>query len=262
MDWISIACGAWLAAAVLSGLWSRASNAERSVLQRRSPGTRLRFFLPWPQRDLYAAHDAPALRGLRRRSLLCVGVFFLLPFLALLLLRGAPPIGGSGVPEKYLESIERESALKAGKAAGGELHAFPPPASTENTREEAPATKEGTRTVVGATAPPGEALSPQEKLAESRTPMQLYGTAKVHVVYEKNYEDIIGVGVDDVKPGSFWERIGARSGDIILKFNGKTVESPQATVDLLNLISRGRELQLTVRGADKKIRILEFVPPG
>lgn len=261
MDWISIALGAWLAAILVSILWGRASDSEKTALGKYPAGARGRLFLPGPWKSRFQPEDVPGLTPLRRKSLLTLALVVLVPLLLFSLRSLRPGEEGTGArqavrtgpetPAGPLETTPDRKAADAGPADAAPGDAGAPPAA-EGGKEEGP------RTVVG------EGLFDPEApmtLAQSRTPTRLYGTAKVRPVYDTKTGEVNGVRIKKITPGSFWERIGARSGDIIIQFNGQEVDGAQATVNLMNAISRGKTLRLLVRDNKGRNRILNFEAP-
>jgi type II secretory pathway component PulC len=99
----------------------------------------------------------------------------------------------------------------------------------------------------------------QEALSEHRTPTRLYADARVRPVYAN--EDLLGVKVLGIVPGSFWDQVGFREGDVVLEVNGELVDDPTASVHFMNSLSRQHELILRVRGEDGEERILEHRLP-
>lgn len=107
--------------------------------------------------------------------------------------------------------------------------------------------------------PPPPGAKPWEDeaaLEESRTQKNLYKSAKVSAVYAN--EDLLGVRIRNVAPGSFWSRVGFRHGDVILEANGELMDSPQASVNFMNALATSYVLIVRVRGEDGEERMLEF----
>lgn len=100
---------------------------------------------------------------------------------------------------------------------------------------------------------------PEPSLAEKRTQPALFGDAKVTAVYEGH--DVRGVRVQNVGPGSFWDLVGVRSGDVVIAHNGALVDTPTAMVALLNSLERDLVIRLRVRGLDDEERTLYYSAP-
>ena len=108
-------------------------------------------------------------------------------------------------------------------------------------------------------AGPGAGAAPEESLAGTRTPIRLFGSARVAPRYQGGV--MLGVEVADVQPGSFWERIGVRSGDLIFEANGERIDDPEASIALLRSLEGAQALRIWVRGADGRERYLLYDAP-
>ena len=93
-------------------------------------------------------------------------------------------------------------------------------------------------------------------LAEKRSQPALFATAKVTAVYEGH--DVRGVRIENVGPGSFWDVVGVRSGDVVIAHNGARIDTPAAMVALLNSMERDAVIRLRVRGTDEDERTLYY----
>lgn len=96
---------------------------------------------------------------------------------------------------------------------------------------------------------------------EMRTPPRLYGGAKVEPLYDLRSDALQGVRLSKVREGSFWEVLGVREGDVVLALNGTSMDSPAASVMLMNALSLDPVLILQVRGEDGRERFLEYRSP-
>ena len=106
-----------------------------------------------------------------------------------------------------------------------------------------------------------ETSVPKDPLKEARKPTRLYRDARIQPVYDLASNRVEGVRIVDVAPDSFWNEIGVRSHDVILEFNGFLIETPSATVALMNAMSEGQSLSLRIRGAEGRIRFAEYRTP-
>ncbi|MAI25649.1 MAG: hypothetical protein CMN75_06410 [Spirochaeta sp.] len=117
------------------------------------------------------------------------------------------------------------------------------------------------RSATKTTHPPEETSDPKDPVKESRKPTRLYRDARIQPVYDLASNRVEGVRIVDVAPNSFWSEIGVRSHDVILEFNGFLIETPSATVALMNAVSEGQSLSLRIRGAEGRIRFAEYRTP-
>ena len=98
----------------------------------------------------------------------------------------------------------------------------------------------------------------KNEIQEARRPVRLYGDARIQPVYDLATNRVEGVRIVDVAPGSFWSELGVRSHDVILEFNGLLIETPSATVALMNAVSEAHRLSLRIRSAEGEIRFAEY----
>ena len=105
------------------------------------------------------------------------------------------------------------------------------------------------------------ALDDDMALSEGRRQVRLFGSANVKTVYDKSYREIVGVQVSNIKPGSFWETLGIRNGDVIVELNNRLIDNVEAGNNLMNSLGQEQVLHLRVRGADGKERFLDYVTP-
>jgi len=94
-----------------------------------------------------------------------------------------------------------------------------------------------------------------------RSPPGLYGGAKVEPLYDLRSDAVQGVRVSRIQEGSFWELVGLKERDVVLEINGQLVDSPDASVTLMNSLSREPVLILRLRGEDGTERFLEYRSP-
>ena len=98
----------------------------------------------------------------------------------------------------------------------------------------------------------------KEAIQEARTPIRLYRDARVQPIYDLATNQVKGVRILDVQPGSFWAEMDVRSHDVVVEFNGSLVDSPASTVALMKAMSQGQGLSLRLRGADGEERFAEY----
>ena len=99
-------------------------------------------------------------------------------------------------------------------------------------------------------------------LSPARTKVRLYGNAKIKPLYNLRNNEIDGVEVSGVAPGSFWDELGIDDGDVILELNGQLINSPAASVELMNQFSRGYVLNLRLRTAEGNERFIDYRTPA
>ncbi|MCS5637031.1 MAG: hypothetical protein NZ990_10980 [Myxococcota bacterium] len=113
-------------------------------------------------------------------------------------------------------------------------------------------------------APPATAeihTGDEEALSPTRTAVRLYGNAKVRPLYNLHDNTIAGVEISNVAPGSFWDELGVGNGDVILELNGEVIDTPAASVELMNQFSRGFVLNLRLRTAEGLERFIDYRTP-
>jgi type II secretory pathway component PulC len=111
---------------------------------------------------------------------------------------------------------------------------------------------------------PSDEASPSVKVADKdgqgpRSHIRLYGTAKVSAVYQGH--EFVGVRLENIKAGSFWELIGVQDGDVVLEVHGQRMDDPAVGVALINSVSSDSEAKLRVRGIDGSQRYIEYFAP-
>jgi type II secretory pathway component PulC len=99
-------------------------------------------------------------------------------------------------------------------------------------------------------------------LSPARTKVRLYGNARIKPLYNLRNNEIDGVQVSGVAPGSFWDELGIDDGDVILELNGELINTPAASVELMNQFSRGYVLNLRLRTAEGNERFIDYRTPS
>ena len=183
-------------------------------------------------------------RKIRRRALLG-GLLALAPLPIWFALSGNAPAGDA--PEEL--AIEQEVDADEGPAA--RLQEKP---AEEKVLVRTYRRKEGDR------GPP-EVIEEYrvETLEEKRDPIRLYGTAKVAAKYD--IDQLLGITITNIQPGSFWEMVGFRDGDFILEANGELMDNPNTSVAFMNSMHDAPEVIVRVRGADDVERTLLYTAP-
>lgn len=98
-------------------------------------------------------------------------------------------------------------------------------------------------------------------LSPTRTAVRLYGNARVKPLYNLHDSTLNGVQISNVTPGSFWEELGVEDGDIILELNGELIDTPAASVKLMNEISRAYVLNLRLQTLEGNERFIDYRTP-
>jgi hypothetical protein len=266
MSWTLITAVAWLVAVLVVYAWSRPSEPEKAVLSRYPPAARLLLFNPLSQgwREMLNAADSSALGGLRRRSVLSVTAVVLLSagwIVTSRVLPGrAPQVARAPgrVEPRAMAPIPRPEKREAFlppqpvKPKASPLPPRPVAPALPGPPDEKPDDSATTHTVT---------LSDDKALSEPRKLVRLFGAANVKPLYDSSYKKILGVQVNHIKPGTFWQTLGIRNGDVIVEFNGELVDNTEASNHLMTALGQEQVLHLRVRGADGKERYLDYETP-
>lgn len=238
----------WLLWAVALVFWCRPNEPERRLLAGHGLASLLLNLLPFSRGpDQLRRVDRRRFVSVRRRAWLAAAGM-VLPLLLLSLLvphseqvprPSGPVLLAKRVPTPLPSTPEVEPARE--QPGVKRLPARPKPAVSER----------GWITVT---------QEDQEALSRERAPTRLYAEARVRPLYAN--EDLRGVQILGVTPGSFWDEVGFRDGDVVLEVNGELVDDPSASVYLMNSLSREYELILRVRGEDGYERILQHLSPA
>jgi membrane-associated protease RseP (regulator of RpoE activity) len=258
----------WVVAVLAAYIWSRPSGSEQAVLSRYPRRARVLFFIPFSQgwQQMLNSRDCSALSGLRRRSLLSVLGVALLALAGIALARYGP-VGGVNPAKQPAQAVQKEAAPipqkreafvppEPGEEKAGQMQVRrPAPAGKPPASEEVPKPPENqgaTHTVT---------LDDDRALSEPRRQVRLFGGANVKPLYDSSYRKIIGIQVNNVRPGSFWQTLGIRSGDVIVELNGERIDNTEAGNKLITSLGQERVLHLRVQGADGKERYLDYITP-
>ncbi|MDE0886511.1 MAG: hypothetical protein OSB70_13380 [Myxococcota bacterium] len=109
--------------------------------------------------------------------------------------------------------------------------------------------------------PPNVQNGEEGALSPERTAVRLYGNAKIKPLYDLRSNEIDGVEISAIEAGSFWEDLGVEEGDVVVELNGQMIDSPEASVELMNQFSRGYVLNLRVRTAEGRERFIDYRTP-
>jgi general secretion pathway protein C len=89
-----------------------------------------------------------------------------------------------------------------------------------------------------------------------RNPAELFSQARILPKYENG--QMTGVQLNSIQPGSLFEEIGIRDGDVITQVNGIVVSSPQDSTALLRELTESNVFEVSVQGADGQPRTLSY----
>jgi len=116
---------------------------------------------------------------------------------------------------------------------------------------------------------PGSPSERVEKLADDRfqmdredvddmmrNPANLFSQARILPKYEEG--EMVGLQINAIKPGSFFEEVGIQSGDVVTELNGVAIDSPQQSARILTEFSQADTLSIGVTRADGSKDTLEF----
>ena len=98
-------------------------------------------------------------------------------------------------------------------------------------------------------------------LSPKRTAVRLYANARVKPLYDLRSNEVSGVAISEIDPGSFWEELGVEDGDVVVELNGQMIDSPAASVELMNQFSRGYVLNLRLRTPEGRERFIDYRTP-
>lgn len=238
----------WIAAGGLTvGLigWCLPRAAERVAIASYPASLAGRLLLPFSDWEARVADlDIETLSGLRRRV----------------------AVGGlvaTAVSAGAMLFIEPEGGLPntADTAGSGDevaQVARPKPEQALNIHAPTVSPDAATPNAAAQLATDDEAEKP-ETLEEKRQQIRLFSTAKVKPIYRLH--DVEGARLTRIAPGSFWDMLGVKEGDVVIELHGSPVNTPAALVELMNVLERDQHVAIAVRGLDGEVRYLEFREP-
>ena len=62
---------------------------------------------------------------------------------------------------------------------------------------------------------------------------------------------MVGVRLNQVKPGSLYEKLGIESGDVVTSLNGIAIDSPQASSRLLTEFTQAEEFTIELQDGER-----------
>ena len=108
------------------------------------------------------------------------------------------------------------------------------------------------------TTPPTPARSMQDRLAEivnnsgKRSAASIFSDARI--LPKISSGKMTGLELSQIKPDSFFEKIGLRNGDVVTSVNGLLIDDPSAQRELLEAFTTAEELVAEVTAADGTTR--------
>jgi len=89
-----------------------------------------------------------------------------------------------------------------------------------------------------------------------RNPADLFSQARILPKYEEG--EMVGLQINAIKPGSFFEEVGLQSGDVVTKLNGVAINSPQESAKILAEFSQADQFTVEVVKSDGTTETKEF----
>jgi general secretion pathway protein C len=142
-------------------------------------------------------------------------------------------------------------ALRSGGGGGGGGGAQPLARDAEGRRAAAARSAERrlARTRLAEARAASAAPVPREQVQQAlRNPAELFSQARMLPKYEEG--QMRGVQVSQIKPGSLFEQVGLREGDVITSLNGVSINGPEQSTQVLQELTQASEIVAEVIGAD------------
>jgi len=92
-----------------------------------------------------------------------------------------------------------------------------------------------------------------------RNPAEIFSSARILPKYDQG--QMVGIELNNVKPGSLFEEVGIQDGDVITQFNGIEIDSPQGSAQVLRELTQAGSFEVNVVGADGQERTLTYEVP-
>jgi hypothetical protein len=165
------------------------------------------------------------------------------------LLRPEEATGPEATASRTAPAVTTKPSSETSAPQAAKIPASPRPESAHSPMPPAPLSAETQTGEEGALSP-------------ARTKVRLYGNARIKPLYNLRNNEIDGVEVSGVVPGSFWDELGIDDGDVILELNGELINSPAASVTLMNQFSRGYVLNLRLRTTEGNERFIDYRTPA
>ncbi len=104
----------------------------------------------------------------------------------------------------------------------------------------------------------GVAVSREAIQQQMRDPASLLQQARVLPKFEAG--QMVGLLVNGIKPGSMFQEIGLKDGDVIKHFNGIAINSPDQSAQIFQELANAPEFNVVVEGADGVETVRNFRP--
>ena len=100
---------------------------------------------------------------------------------------------------------------------------------------------------------------PREAVEQAvRNPASLFSQAQIQPQYDG--DEMVGMQINAIKPGSLFEEIGIQSGDIVTQLNGIQISSPEESARFLSEFTEANQFTVTIEGENGP-RTLNYTMP-
>lgn len=101
-------------------------------------------------------------------------------------------------------------------------------------------------------------VPPAAPTVDVRNPASLFSQARILPKYENG--QMVGVQLNAIKPGSMFEQIGIKNGEIIEELNGIKIDSPEQSAKILLEFVDAKTFTIKVRDAQGATKDLQYTP--
>jgi general secretion pathway protein C len=91
-----------------------------------------------------------------------------------------------------------------------------------------------------------------------RNPATLFAQARILPKYENG--QMVGVQLNAIKPGSMFEQIGIKNGDVIKELNGIKIDSPEQSAKILLEFVDAKSFEVVVVNAQGSTQTFTYTP--
>ncbi len=89
-------------------------------------------------------------------------------------------------------------------------------------------------------------------------PASIASQARFLPKYDEESQQLLGIEVTAIKPGSLLEEIGVQEGDVIIEFNGMDLENGEDSAALWRELADATSFEVQVIGKDGEPRLIEY----
>jgi len=93
--------------------------------------------------------------------------------------------------------------------------------------------------------------------ADPQSPAGLLASARILPVYESG--TMVGLRISHIMPDSFWDQTGLQNGDVIVRVDDVSIDSPESSVAVITILSSKSEFRLD-RTGPSRVRLLSSTP--